>query len=135
MAKKFKKPPFYRKNSLTVGMLEHMCSKIPDKMSVVMVADKLGQGVEKCIRAFHQEGPKATPIGLIVCGKFGWNSQDDEGDPTEDQEETIQLTEEQAALVCAYFDADNIEEKLPKGVSYFGGPTVLPNGLPLEKGI
>ena len=110
-------------NRLTVGMLEDMCKQVPNKKSVVQVADKRGHGVEPVLRAFLQEGKKRNK-GLVLCGGFTFKFDEDETDidPMEDCEIPFdpdnRLSPEKAALVCAWLDYIPPEDRsdLQKGL-------------------
>lgn len=103
-----KKRPYILVNKLSVGMLEELLKQVKNKRAVVHIADRNGLGVEPVMRGFVQASPKGRGVGVILCGDFDFNFDDeDDIDPEEDMEipfDPDHMTPEKAALVYAFHD-------------------------------
>jgi hypothetical protein len=127
---------YYRKNRLTVGMLEELCKTIPDKGSIVEVADKNGLFPEPAIRGVKVFGAKNRVLGLTLLGKFSWHGPTDEDDPEDWDEEDEGVDVRQIVAdyqiandTCVPFVLAPLQQKtieqdkedtLPSGIEYLG---------------
>lgn len=111
MAKK--KKAYVLTNAVSVGMLEELLAQIKNKKSVVKIADKNGLGSEPILRGFLETSTRGRGVGLVLCGGFDFNPDEEEEDPDYEEEfdpdedipfDPQDMTPQKMALVYAFHD-------------------------------
>jgi hypothetical protein len=135
---KNRKPSYYRKDYLTVGMLEDLCGGIKDKSLPIRIADAFGLAPEPVIAQFIilRKGKQSS---LQLNAKFSWSGDmedgvegsDDipfkEGEDTEEQDrvDAMRMAVRMAlagGAACSLPETLPKNEPLPKGLAYLGEP-------------
>lgn len=124
-AKEKEKPKYYRKNRLTVGMLQDLCARIPDKSIIVEMSDRTGNFPEHVLRGILITGPKGQGKGLVLAAKFSWTADDgdipnDEADEPSNLEEAMCSAVGEACSTSTPQGGDCVA--LRKGLSYLTSP-------------